>query len=286
MSDRPSADLEAWIRREQKDADTLDLFPARGMAALLDRDPAELRIGSALPAGWHWLYFKPLARQSELGDDGHPRRGGFLPPVTLPRRMWAGGRMRFLSDLQLGDAVERVSTIHSITRKEGRTGPLAFVKVEHRISGPRGVACEEEQDIVYRDAHRAGATGAALDTLHEPTAWREQFLPTAVALFRFSALTFNGHRIHYDHPYATKTEGYPALVVHAPLLALLLLDAALRNNTTHVPENYEYRATSPLYCGEPITLAGAPTASGDAIDLWATDPAGRVGMKATVNWPQ
>jgi 3-methylfumaryl-CoA hydratase len=270
------------IGRQRRENDTLDLFPARGMAALLDRDPTMLQLGSALPPGWHWLYFRPLARQSALGDDGHPRRGEFLPFVDLPRRMWAGGRLRLLQPLRLGDEVERVSTIQSFTRKEGRTGPLAFVTVEHRISGPSGLACEEEQVIVYRDAASRNLQ-AAPEMLKQEPRWSEQFLPSSVALFRFSAITFNGHRIHYDYPHATAREGYPNIVVHAPLLALLLLDAAVRKEPSRSVAEYEYRATSPLYCDEPITLAGE--AAGDAgFDLWATDASGRIGMKATASW--
>jgi 3-methylfumaryl-CoA hydratase len=197
--------------------------------------------------------------------------------------MWAGGRLHMFEPLRLGDGVERVSTIRNYSHKEGRTGPLAFVTVEHRISGPDGLACEEEQTIVYRGAPSRTVETTAPEVLTQEPQWRERFLPSSVALFRFSALTFNGHRIHYDYPHVTAAEGYPNVVVHAPLLALLLLDLAVRNGPRDSVAGYEYRATSPLYCGEPITLAAV--SSGDAaLDLWATDASGRIGMKATATW--
>jgi 3-methylfumaryl-CoA hydratase len=252
------------------------------MMALLDRGAGELRRGSRLPPAWHWLYFKPLNRQSDLGEDGHPRRGGFLPPVELPRRMWAGGRLRFVRPLHLGDAVQRVSTIGDVAEKEGRTGRLIFVKVVHVISGPAGPACEEEQDLVYREAPRSAGQNAAVERLAERTQWREEFRADSVALFRFSALTFNGHRIHYDRPYAM-AEGYPDIVVHGPLLALLLLDAACRNARGREPAAFEYRAVSPLFSGEPILLQGGETDRAHA-QLWATSQSGGIALKATIQW--
>jgi 3-methylfumaryl-CoA hydratase len=281
MSDQQDV-LRDWIGRTRTERDELSLFPARGMAALLDADPALLEADSTLPTGWHWLYFRPTARQSDLGNDGHPRRGGFLPPVELPRRMWAGGRFRFGASLRLGENVERVSSIRDVAQKHGRSGPLVFVTVNHRVSGPAGLACDEDQDIVYRDAPRPGDPTSPPRRLAEPTAWQEQFTPDRVALFRFSALTFNGHRIHYDPAYA-QAEGYPDLVVHAPLIALLLLGAAQRRGSASGPASFEYRAVSPLFVGQAIRLQGEPLHE-NRMRLWATDAEGSVAMMANASW--
>lgn len=289
-------DLQAWVGRERIEDDELTLFPARGMAALLDRDPDALGNGLPLPHGWHWLYFKPLTRQSDLGDDGHERRGAFLPPVPMPRRMWAAGRMRFLAPLVIGQSVERISAVESITEKQGRSGALVFVVVRHRISGPDGLACDEEQTLVYREvtsaadsAARAVAAAGALDGVRASRQWTGRFDATEAALFRFSALTFNGHRIHYDQPYATDVEGHAGIVVHAPLLALLLLDGAVRAQPGRAPATFVYRATSSLFAPTTVLLEGAPepaTANSEyRRSIWrATDGDGRVAMSAALDW--
>jgi len=282
MSDTSPDLLREWIGRTRTEHDELSLFPARAMAALLDRDPTVLERASPLPAGWHWLYFKPTTPQSELGRDGHPRRGGFLPPVDLPRRMWAGGRLRFTAGLHLGEPVERVSIVRDVSMKQGRSGPLVFVTVHHRVSGPAGPACEEDQEIVYRQAPATREQTSGVQTLAESTAWHEEFTPDPVALFRFSALTFNSHRIHYDQPYAI-AEGYRDIVVHAPLIALLLLGAARRNAAGREPASFEYRAVSPLFAGLPIRLQGESVRD-ERMRLWATDPAGRIAMRASAAW--
>jgi 3-methylfumaryl-CoA hydratase len=278
-----AGDPRAWVGRERVEAGRLDLFPARGMAALLDRDPAALAEGDPLPPGWHWLYLNPATPRSRLGPDGHARRGGFLPPVALPRRMWAGGRLRFPRPLLLGERVERRSRILSVEEKQGSTGSLVRVTVAHEVRGEGGGAVEEEQDLIYREAARPGEPPRATPPLPAEAEWREAFLPDAVTLFRFSALTFNGHRIHYDHPYATGVEGYPGLVVHGPLTALLLLDAAARHAGRR-PAAFRYRAVGPLFGDEPITLAGRAAAGPDAAEAWAAGPSGTVATRAEVEW--
>jgi len=277
------SDLEAWVGREQVEDDRLDLFPARGMAALLDRDAASLVEGTPLPAGWHWLWFKPLDRRSALGDDGHARRGGFLPPVPLPRRMWAGGTLAFPGELRLGERVIRRSTIESVEEKTGRTGRLVFVTVRHRVESVRGLAVDEAQHIVYREA----AAGGPGDGPPAPAdaAWSDAFVADAITLFRFSALTFNSHRIHYDEPYATRVESYPGPVVHGPLLALLLLDGATRHGG-RAPAQFSYRALSPLFAGEPFLIEGdAPPAANTSgsCELWIAGPRG-LATRATAQW--
>lgn len=284
-------DLAAWVGREQVYDDTIDLFPARGMLALLDRSPASLMEGSPLPPLWHWLYFKPLVRRSNLGGDGHERLGAFLPPVPLPRRMWAGGSVSFPGTLRLGTEARRRSTIASVEEKQGRTGRLVFVHVQHRIETEQSPAVEETQQIVYREA-AAGAAPAGPPAAEMPD-WSESFSVDPVDLFRFSALTFNGHRIHYDLAYAT-AEGYAGLVVHAPLLALLLLDAAARHSANS-PARFSYRAVSPIFAHEPFRLEGrrisasasaafaVPDGGVGGADLWVQGPRG-VAMVASVQW--
>jgi 3-methylfumaryl-CoA hydratase len=281
------ADWQEWIGRTETTGDDLSVEHARGLVALLDRDPAGLAAGLPLPECWHWIYFRPATPQSGLGPDGHARRGGFLPPIALPRRMWVGGRIRFAAPLPLGRPAVRRSTIASVVPKSGRSGELVFVTVRHEISAGEGdpAAITEEQDLVYRDAAPAGQAGSSrAEPAPAAAAWSERYRADAVALFRFSALTFNGHRIHYDHPYATAVEGYPGVVVHAPLTALLLMDAAVRHRegSTGRPIGYQYRAVSPLFADEDITLAGTSYEDGSA-QVWATGPRG-LAMTATVEW--
>jgi 3-methylfumaryl-CoA hydratase len=275
-------DLSDWVGRERVEEDRLDLFPARGMAAVLDKDPLAIGEGSVLPPGWHWFYFKPVVPRSALGSDGHERRGGFLPPVELPRRMWAGGNLSFLGELRLGERVVRRSTIESVEEKTGRSGRLVFVNVRHRIESERGQAVDEAQHLVYREG--TGGAGEGPEAPRSP-AWSDAFTADAVTLFRFSALTFNGHRIHYDQPYSLREEGYPGIVVHGPLLALLLLESAARHAGRH-PARFAYRAMSPLFAGEEFHLQGAQALSRDAAgesEVWAAGPRG-VAMRAMAGW--
>src|SRR5664279_4565095 len=220
-------DLRAWIGRSEERADTVTAAPLAALAATLDRDDPVPGPGTAVPPLGHLLYFLPVARQSELGPDGHPRRGGFLPPVALPRRMWAGGRLRFEQPLRVGDEATRRSTIADVASKSARSGPLVFVTVRHAISNGAGLAIEEEHDIVYRDLPAPGAVSQP-PTAPSDDSFSRRIVPDDVLLFRYSALTFNGHRIHYDRRYATEVEGYPGLVVHGPLIATLLMDLLRR----------------------------------------------------------
>lgn len=278
------ADLQDWVGEERTRHEVLAPFPARGMAALLDRSPEAFGPGTPLPPCWHWLYFRDTVPQSELGPDGHERRGAFLPPVSLPRRMWAGGKIRFSRPLRIGQPAERRSMILSVEEKRGSTGRLVFVTLGHELVSPRGTAVEEEQVLVYREERRADEPRRPGEELSREPAWREELVPDPVLLFRYSALTFNAHRIHYDHPYATGSEGYPERLVHAPLTATLVADAAVRRESSALGR-FEYRATSPLFCGEEMTLAGwtadgpGPEADSDLV-LRAVDPRGNVAMKA------
>lgn len=274
--------LATWIGQREVVSDRIAAWPVAGLSATLDRDDPEPRPDDALPPGWHWLFCLPCARQGALGADGHPARGGFLPPVPLPRRMWAAGRMTFHRPLRIGASVRRESTIADVTVKHGRQGPLVFVLVRHEFFAPDGLALVEEHDIVYRG--EAG-TNRRLPDREGPAmpapSWRRAITPDPVLLFRFSALTFNGHRIHYDRPYATATEGYPGLVVHGPLLALLMLDLLRRERPDAALARFAFRLHRPLFDTAPFTLCGAPRGA-RGVDLWVEAPDGAVAATATV----
>ncbi len=244
---------------ERVRAEVLSREPAGIMQALLDGDPDGLREGDPLPLGWHWFYFKKPLRASSLGVDGHEHRGAFMPEVDLPRRMWAGGTLRSLGPLVIGERAELRSRVTGVDEKRGKSGRMVFVTVGQTVLQGGRARVEEEQVIVYRGAKVQSAVRSdegGPDAAPE-AAWRETFLPTTVTLFRFSALTHNAHRIHYDHPYATEVEGYPGLLVHGPLTALLLLDAAGRRGPGPVTR-FRYRALAPLFVDQPIMLVGRP----------------------------
>lgn len=273
-------DYAAWIGREERSDDQIDLRSARALAATLDLDPQHLQPGDALPPLWHWVYFTPTTRQSGLGPDGHPERGGFLPPVTLPRRMWAGGRVDFRQPLRIGDAAKRESRILRCERKDGRSGELVFVTVRHSLHGPAGLALVEEHDIVYR-AGQPGGTPLAGETPPAQADFRRRVHPDAPLLFRYSALTFNGHRIHYDRKYVTEVEGYPGLVVHGPMIATLLLDLLRHQMPDAELASFEFRAVRPTFDIHHFFVNGAPSADGKTIHLWAEDHEGWLTMDAT-----
>lgn len=273
---------EAWVGRSETLDDHLGLAPVRLMRATLDMDSQAPAEGSELPPLWHWLYFLPGERQSNIGEDGHPRRGGFLPPVTLPRRMWAGSRLQFLRPLALGERVRRVSSILSVQSKSGRSGNLVFVTVLHEVSDRQGLAIREEQDIVYRDAPLAGVPAPVLPAAPEGEQFSRLVTPDPVLLMRYSALTFNGHRIHYDRPYAMQEEGYPGLVVHGPMIATLLLEELRRAHPDRRIARYEFKAVSPLFDIAPFTVAGR--VEGTQARLWARGPQGQLAMQASADF--
>ena len=277
--------LQSWQERSETMSDVITAAPLRALSATLDRDDPVPEAGSAVPALWHWLYFLPHARQSEIGPDGHPRRGGFLPPVPLPRRMWAGGRLRWETDnpLRVGQEVQRVSTIRSVQHKTGRSGELLFVLVEHRFLNHDGLALTEEHDIVYRAAARPGdpVPPPQQPPLAGQAAWSRSIVPDDILLFRYSALTFNGHRIHYDRRYVTQVEGYPGLIVHGPLIATLLLDLLRRQVQGARVVAFDFKALRPTFDLHPFSVHGKPREDGRTIDLWAQDHEGLLTMQAT-----
>ena len=270
-----------WIGRSETRHDVVTRVPVVALAATLDvATPPD---DAPLPPLWHWLWFLPHARRSEIGPDGHAARGGFLPPVALPRRMWAGGRLQWHDALRVGDAVERTSRIVDVTTKSGRSGDLVFVLVEHTISTSRGVALTEEHDIVYRDAPAAavGASPSPSPRARTDEAWSMRVVPDDVLLFRYSALTFNGHRIHYDRRYATAVEGYPGLIVHGPLIATLLVELLRAQSPGVRLARFAFRAIGPLFDIAPFDVCGRPSDDGRSVDLWARDADGGLAMQAT-----
>lgn len=282
------AELQHWIGRTETVEDEVSLGLIRRLAALLDRDPGSFVAGTPLPEGWYSVLFAPLALQSSLGADGHPQRGDFLPPIRLPRRMFAGRRTRFLAPIRVGEAVRRTSTIASITPKWGRSGRMVFVTIRHGIT-PASLDVEavvEEQDLVFRDtADRAAepptAAGGPLEAAGEipAGAQRVRFQADAPLLFRYSALTYNAHRIHYDADYTRGIEGYPALVVNGGLTALFLMELA-RGQMRRRLMAFTARNARPLFAGRPASLAWhAETAN--RLRLWALDDRDRIAVAAT-----
>lgn len=273
-------ELQAWVGRSESAEDTIDRLRLAGFAATLDRPLDELAPGGALPPLWHWMFFQTWVPQSGLGPDGHPKRGGFLPPVHhLPRRMWAGGRVSFRGPLFAGEPMTRKSTIVAIREKTGSTGALVFVTVRHVVSGPRGVAIEEEQDIVYRGLEGAAVKQAGTPPPPPEGAFTETVTPDPVMLFRYSALTFNGHRIHYDHPYVTGVEGYPNLVMNGGLTTLLVYELARTHGSTPV-KFMSSRNVRALFVNRTITVCGEPSADNRTAKLWAQDDSGALALTA------
>lgn len=273
--------LRDWVGRSEQRSDVVTAAPLVALAATLDRDDPPAVPGTDVPPLAHWLYFLPVARQSEIGADGHPRRGGFLPPVPLPRRMWAGGRFRFHHPLQVGDEIVRASRIASVMVKHGRSGALVFVTVRHDISHAGGVAVTEEHDIVYRGNPQPDAPAPSPQRAPMDPTFSRSFVPDPVLLFRYSALTFNGHRIHYDRSYVTEVEGYPGLIVHGPLIATLLLDLLRRERPEAVIQAFSFRAVNPLFDTAPFSVNGRFEPDGKTVRLWASDAEGWLAMDAT-----
>ncbi len=273
-----------WVGRSRTATGLITAAPADILAATFDRDDAPLADGDPIPPGWHWYYFPEVVKLSETGADGHAARGSFMPPVPLPRRMWAGVRMRFDRPLRVGETATRVSTVADVTPKTGRTGTLCFVTVRHEISGEAGLATLEEHTTVYRgDAAGAAARpGAAAPPQVPEAVWSREVDPTTVLLFRYSALTMNSHRIHYDRDYVTGAEGYPGLLVHGNLTATLLLDLFRRARPHAALRTFAVRALAPLFDGAPFTVAGAPGPGPGEGRLWALTPAGGLAQSAEI----
>jgi len=286
-------DLSAWVGREQRSTETLDARLVRWLAATLDRaDLLDAREGAALPPAWHWAFFNAVEPMAALGRDGHPKKGGFLPPTAQPRRMWAGSRLHWHGPLRVGQAVERVSTILKCEAKRGRTGDMVLVTVGHRFSAGGAALLDEQHDIVYRDEASEEERRALAGLAAQAHAGNVQFerrgeivrevTAGPVQMFRYSAVTFNGHRIHYDRDYARDVEGYPGLVVHGPLIATLLLEFLQAQVAPGRPvERFEFRALKPTFDIAPFALHAEPPAADGTVSLWSTNNVGAVGIQAS-----
>ena len=271
-----NSEYSNWIGKTQEKNDKLLPFPAQFMENTLNRD-ATFTEGKELPPLWHWLYFLESEKLSNLGRDGHPKKGGFLPPVTLPRRMWAGGRFWFKQPLLLGIDSLKKSIILSVKEKNGSSGQLCFVTVKHEYFQNETLCLIEEHDIVYREDPKEN--DKLIDGFIAPTDWDiyEEITPSSTLLFRYSALTFNGHRIHYDNEYAINTEGYNGLVFHGPLIATLLIDLSMRLSQK-TPSYFEFRGVSPI--SGPNTFSIASKKHGNELMLSAIKKDGTLSMKA------
>ncbi|MBO6827639.1 MAG: MaoC family dehydratase N-terminal domain-containing protein [Sneathiella sp.] len=272
--------LQDWVGNSEERREIIHQQSLDGFAALMDQDvPAP----TFVPPGVHWMYFLPTTKQSDLAIDGHSYKGGFLPPVDLPRRMWAGGRIRFFRPLQSGDCVDKTSTVTSVTEKEGRTGKLVFVTVDHKISDADGVYIEEETDIVFRDAPAEGAPVKAPELAPNDAEFEQIITPDPVMLFRYSALTYNGHRIHYDRDYVTGEEGYPGLLVHGPLIGTLLMKLASENMPGKSLKSFDFRNQNPIFDTAPFTLCGKKLDE-NTCEVWAKGPNGELAVRATAKF--
>jgi 3-methylfumaryl-CoA hydratase len=271
--------LQQWVASTEVRIDVATAAPLAGLAATLDQSDPPPVTGTRIPPLAHWLYFLPQSPQHDVGVDGHPKRGGFLPPVPLPRRMWAGGRLHFHHPICIGDELVRRSTITAVEAKQGRSGPLVFVTVRHELSNAGGIALREQQDIVYRNGVEAPGAPPAPSLARTDETFTRRVVPDPVLLFRYSALTFNGHRIHYDRPYATEVEGYPGLVVHGPLIATLLAGLVQRELPDAVLQSFSFKAASPLFDMYPFSVCGTRESDG-SVALWARGHHGQLAMQA------
>jgi 3-methylfumaryl-CoA hydratase len=273
-----SAGFSEWIGRTESTEELIGLAPVQAAAATLDDTSTEYTIGSPLPPLWHWFFFLPRAQQSQLGPDGHSQRGGFMPPIDLPRRMFAGARTRFVRPLVIGEFARRQSVIRDVSEKAGRSGKLAFVTVSHQIEQAGNLCIEEEQDIVYREPGGPVAAPEAMEGLLPSLgSWSRRITPDPALLFRFSAVTFNAHRIHYDRDYATNVEGYPGLVVQGQLVAILLVEL-VRAHSPRPISSFAFRGLAPLFDLAPFWIIATP--EGQRVRLEAHGPDGKTTMTA------
>jgi 3-methylfumaryl-CoA hydratase len=275
--------LRQWIGRSSEASDIVTAQLVKGLRATLFQEIGEPVEGDTAPFTVHWCLAQPVFPMAMLGPDGHPTRGGFLPPVPLPRRMWAGGELEFLDTLRVGDEAKRTSRIADVTAKAGSTGTLCFVAVEHLVSTARGTAIRERQDIVYREMGGAQPAAPAKAASSPRLAQHsESHMADPVLLFRYSALTFNGHRIHYDRDYVTKVEGYPGLIFHGPLQAAFIVELAAKLRGGRPPKKLSYRGVQPLFEGSEFSVNANDNSA--SMELWTANSDGQPTMKGTATW--
>ncbi len=274
---------DEWIGKSKDQSDSMAPEQLQRFEALLDRDSSAVTTGSVLPPCSHWIYFTPMSKQSDIAENGHAEKGGFLPPIELPIRMWAGGNIQFKKPLKTGVQADKKSTIVKIDEKEGASGKLCFITVRHQISSSGSLAIDEEQEIVYREASEEGAHPVRTKPMDIDFDWKKSRIINSVQLFRFSALTYNSHRIHYDFPYATKQEGYPNLVVNSPYLLTLLMDLFKTKTDGKVIEEIDYKSLGPVYLGEEITITSKDVDNFKA-EMRVLGPDNKIAMTAAVKW--
>ncbi len=274
--------LQDWVGKRETVQDRIYPTPAKALALTLNYEDFAAMEGNPLPEVWYWLYFLPIVPMAGVGPDGHPKRGGFLPPIPLERRMWASSSLKFHQDLLIGDNIEKTSEILKISEKEGKTGPMVFVTVRHSIASERGLVLEEDQNIVYLPMPKTFVAPKPTP-LPEGLDWKDDYPIDSVLLFRFSALTFNGHKIHYDRRYATEMEKYPGLVVHGPLQALLLLESAKGHNPGKKPASFDFRAIRPLFDFDRISVCGQSDPEGGH-KIYTANADNAIGMQASIAW--
>jgi len=272
--------IDQWIGKSENSSERLAAFPANAMAATLNRNGQVYKDGDPLPHLWHWLYFLQVFNLEDKGYDGHPKLGGFLPPLELPRRMWAGSRLKFLAPMKIGALLNKQSTIKSVKQKTGRSGALAFVTVVHQVHDGDILCLEEEQDIVYREKNNADIPEVVPANAPSESTFSRDIDPDPVLLFRYSALTFNGHRIHYDQPFCTDIEGYKGLVVHGPLMATMLLDLVRSELPNAMVSEFELRVLASVFENSKFSLHGEPNADGKTIKLWVRRDDGALAIQA------
>jgi len=272
-------EFESWIGRERTAHDEVTAFPFNALSATLDREDPAAVAGTAVPPLWHWLYFLAIFRPGQMRTDGQMQGGDFMPPIPLPRRVWAGSQFTWNADnpLRVGDRATRISRIDSIVRKDGRSGELVFVKVVHEYRNANGLCFTNDHLSAFR-GEPAGEAKAEPALAVPASQWHRRFVPDAPLLFRYSALMFNSHRIHYDTPYAVQEEKYPAILVQGPLLATLLMDLLRRNAPEALVRSLDFKAVRSAFVDQPLHLRGQP--EGDRVRLWAADDEGRLVMSA------
>lgn len=277
--------FDTWIGKKEIQVDYLNQRPLAMMQALLNQDNKNL---AELPHLYHWLYFVPIVNNEQLAEDGHPQKGGFLPPIPFPKRMWAGSRLQFLKNISVNQEIKRESEIVKIEFKQGKSGDMYFVTVKHSIFADDQLAIVEEQDIVYRDASNQvqsrPATTAPATIEAKPFSYKKQFPINTTSLFRYSALTFNSHKIHYDRPYAMQEEGYPGLVVHGPFLATLLIHFFKQDYPTKTIQSFNFRAVNPVFDFNEFSICG--DVGTDQAELWIEKSDGQIAMKAKVTFTE
>lgn len=279
MSDQ----YDLWIGKQSVTEALVTAYQADALTATLDRDDPAYKEGDEIPPGWHLFYIREVVKLRDTAEDGHPQRGDFLPPINLPRRMWAGTRATYHKPMHVGEMIRNVTTIEAVTPKLGKTGQLVFLRLKHEISGEDGVATTEIQDVVYREEAQPGVVAPEPPPAPGDAVWKRVIQPSPVLLFRYSALTMNSHRIHYDRTYVTEVEKYPGLLVHGPLTFTLLLDLFRRENSERTLKSFAVRAVSPIYDTHDFTIEGAPTGPSEA-SFWALNKDGRLAMSAQATY--